>query len=186
VPLSDERAEFESDLKTAVRVEALRLDARFEEALTAGSEAGIRPQEIIERTLARIRRRDAAKIGRLGERVARVRQRKRRIPSLSGTARFRIPDILTDDELIEVKNVSRLVLTAQLADFLAFAEASGTRFVLVTRFDTVLAPELAALVAAGRIEHRQFSGLLSPTGRRLIRGLVNEAIRSEPQPSAPQ
>ena len=49
-----------------------------------------------------------------------------------------------------------------------------------TRFDTALAPELADLVAAGRIEHRHFSGLLSPSGRHFIRGLINEALVSEP------
>ncbi len=166
-----------------MRVELSMLDRQFSEALEVAAESGIPAQEIVERALARTRQRDAARIGKLGERIARARERKRRIPSLSGTARFRIPDILTDTELVEVKNVSRLALTPQLLDFLSFAEASRIRFVLLTRFDTVLAPDLAQLVAEGRIEHRQLSGLLSSIGRRVIRSLIANALDDEAEPN---
>jgi hypothetical protein len=137
---------------------------------------GVSPQEAASRALARIRQRDAPKIGRLGERVARVRLEKRRIPSLSGSARFQVPDILTGSELIEIENVKRLALTPQLLDLCQFAAMSGLTFVLVTRFDTILAPDLRALIDTGRIEHRHLTGLLSPTGRRLIRRLIDETI----------
>jgi hypothetical protein len=183
VPPPDEHSQPESDLRTAVRVELSMLDRQFSEALEVAAESGIPAQEIVERALARTRQRDAARIGKLGERIARARERKRRIPSLSGTARFRIPDILTDTELVEVKNVSRLALTPQLLDFLSFAEASRIRFVLLTRFDTVLAPDLAQLVAEGRIEHRQLSGLLSSIGRRVIRSLIANALDDEAEPN---
>lgn len=168
-----------------MRVELSRLDRQFSDALEVAAESGISAQEIVERALARIRQRDAARIGKLGERVARARERKRRIPSASGTARFRIPDILTDSELVEVKNVARLALTHQLRDFLSFADASRIRFVLLTRFDTVLAPDLAQLVADGRIEHRQLSGLLSPIGRRAIRSLIANALDEKAKPEQP-
>jgi len=166
----------ERGFRDAVRGEATRLDADFADALAVTNEAGIPVQQLVERALARIRRRDAGRVGRLGERVARVRPRKRRVPSLSGSARFRVPDILTDTELIEVKNVARLALTPQLDDFARFAVASGLTFVLLTRFDTILSPELQELVDAGRIQHRHLGGLLSPTGRRLIRRLISDGV----------
>jgi hypothetical protein len=165
-----------------VRFELSRLDSQFNDTLVVAAEAGIPPEEIVARALARIRQRDAGRIGKLGERVARARERKTRIPSLSGTARFRVPDILTDTALIEVKNVSRLALTPQLEDFLSFADSSRISFVLLTRFDTVLAPDLAQLVTDGRIEHRQLSGLLSPLGRRVVRRLIASALNEEAEP----
>lgn len=163
---------FEDSIRTAIRVELSGLDDAFAATLELAAGEGLTAKDVVERTLARIRQRDAARIGRLGERVARARQKKRRIPSLSGTARFRVPDILTEVELIEVKNVRRLALTSQLLDFAEYAQAQGITFVLVTRFDTVLAPDLAGLVASGRIKHREFSGLLSANGRRFIRRLI--------------
>jgi hypothetical protein len=48
--------------------------------------------------------------------------------------------------------------------------------VLLTRFDTVLSPELRALIQAGRIEHRELTGLLSATGRRVIRRMIDEVL----------
>jgi hypothetical protein len=172
-------APFEESIRTAIRVELSGVDAAFPAALELAAGEDLSTKDVVERTLARIRQRDATRIGRLGERVARARQRKRRIPSLSGTARFRVPDILTEVELIEVKNVRRLALTSQLLDFAEYAQAQGLSFVLVTRFDTVLAPDLAALVASGRIEHREFAGLLSANGRRFIRQLINDELAGD-------
>lgn len=157
-------------------MELSTLSAELVEAVEIPPGAPLSAQEVVERALARIRQRDAPGIGRFGEHQARVRDRKRRIPSLSGSARFRVPDILTGTELIEVKNVARLALTPQLLDFVSYAEAEGVEFVLLTRFDTILAPELAALIADGRIRHGQLPGLLSPLGRRLVRRLITDAL----------
>ena len=71
--------------------------------------------------------------------------------------------------------MARLALTPQLADFLSFADATKIRFVLLTRFDTVLTRELAKMIAEGRIEHRHLGGLLSRAGRRLLRRLIADA-----------
>lgn len=180
VQRSNVSSELEDSLRTAVRMELSGLDREFTDALELASDAGMSAQEVVERALARIRQRDAARIGRLGERVARARSEKRRIPSLSGTARFRVPDILTDTELIEVKNVARLALTPQLLDFVSYAEASGVVFVLLTRFDTVLAPDLAKLIQDGRIRHGALPGLLSARGRRVVRMLVAHALEATP------
>jgi hypothetical protein len=168
--------DLEGTFRAAVRLEATNLNTAFAEVMATAAEAGIPPEEIIGRALARIRQRDAGKTGRLGERIARVRQHKQRIPSLNGTAHFRIPDILTEHELIEVKNVGRLALTPQLVDFLSFSETSGITFVLVTRFDTELAPELQELIDTGRIQHRLFTGLLSENGRRFLRNLIQNRL----------
>ncbi|MGH3301024.1 MAG: putative toxin [Streptosporangiaceae bacterium] len=45
-----------------------------------------------------------------------------RIPSLSGTAAYRIPDELNSSVLGEVNNVSSLSYTNQLRDFAAYAQ----------------------------------------------------------------
>jgi Restriction endonuclease fold toxin 7 len=169
----------EDSFRTAVRLEMSRLDSRFADMTDVGGDSHLSALEVVARTLAGIRQRDAAKAGKLGERVARVPARKRRIPSASGTACFRVPDILTDTELIEVKNVRHLRLTPQLADFDAYARSKGLTFVLLTRFDTTLTPELTQLIQVGQIVHRQFSGLLSQRGRHLIRGLIADAVASD-------
>jgi hypothetical protein len=166
---------FERALRDSVRTELATLIETFGQTLDHPP-SEISREELAGRALARIRRRDGSRVGRLGERVARVPAGKRRIPSMTGTARFRVPDVLSDSELIEVKNVARLTLTPQLTDFLVFAEASGLKMVLLTRFDTVLSPELRALIQAGRIEHRELTGLLSATGRRVIRRMIDEVL----------
>jgi len=175
----DASENFESLFRSAIRAEASAIETLFADALAAAADAGVPPDEVIRRILARIRQRDASRTGRLGERVARVRERKPRIPSASGTARFRIPDILTERELIEIKNVSRLALTPQLADFLAHTESQGIRFVLMTRFDTELSPELQRLIDTDRIDHRASPGLLSENGRRLLRGLIRRSFEEQ-------
>jgi hypothetical protein len=68
--------EFEETFRGAVRHELLQLDSDFADALDVAADAGISAAEVVARTLARIRQRDAAKVGRLGERIARVRERK--------------------------------------------------------------------------------------------------------------
>lgn len=178
VPAAETRSDLEESLRTAVRMEASRLGADPSDAAEIPTGRVLSAEEVVGRALAWIRQRDAGRVGRFGERVARAKERKRRIPSLNGTARFRVPDILTETELIEVKNVRRLALTPQLRDFLSYAESSRIAFVLLTRFDTVLAPDIRDLIAAGRIRHAELPGLLSPAGRRMVRRLIADALGS--------
>src|SRR5262249_14112640 len=56
-------------------------------------------------------------LGAIGEEAAGVAGSKVRIPSLSGTAKYRVPDQLTDTALTEVKNTARVSFTNQLRDF---------------------------------------------------------------------
>lgn len=58
----------------------------------------------------------SAAIGRAGELAARIAKNTQRIPSVTGTAAYRVPDALSPIVLSEVKNVARLSLTAQIRD----------------------------------------------------------------------
>ncbi|MGV9822395.1 putative toxin [Nocardia xishanensis] len=81
-------------------------------------------------------------------------ERKESIPSTSG-ARRRIPDELdhTNMRLTEVKNVQRQEYTGQIKDFVAYTQANGYEFVLVTDINTQLAPEIEDLIKQGKIKH---------------------------------
>ena len=66
----------------------------------------------------------ARSLGVAGERAVGVGS-KTRIPSLSGTAKYRIPDGLTSTTLIEVKNVGNQSYTRQLRDFYMYSQQTG-------------------------------------------------------------
>jgi hypothetical protein len=68
---------------------------------------------------------------------------KIRIPSLTGTARYRIPDALTDASLIEIKGgISELRLTDQIKDFSLYAQKEQLQFILIVRQGTKIADDL--------------------------------------------
>jgi hypothetical protein len=181
----DASAQFERVFSDAVRAEATALRAELLVGADVDPETEpSRNAAAVYEALRAIRRRDAARAGALGERVAKARSQKLRIPAASGRAKFRIPDILSDTELVEIKNVARLRLTHQLSDFLAYCDFTQRRFVLVTRPDTMLSSRLLELIATGRVEHRHFSGLLSATGRRVLRRLIDDALSPGGEPAA--
>jgi len=74
-----------------------------------------------------------------------------RIPSMTGTAAYRIPDALTDTALTEVKNVASLSYTNQLRDFYWYASFTGRSFKLIVRANTILSPRLQMMVDSGVI-----------------------------------
>lgn len=76
---------------------------------------------------------------------------KVRIESLTGTASYRIPDILTKTTLGEVKNVSHLSLTRQLTDFHLYSQQNGLQFILHTRPTTTFSGPLQNLINKGSI-----------------------------------
>lgn len=80
---------------------------------------------------------------------------KTRIPSLTGTAKYRIPDQLTSTTLGEVKNVSHLSLTRQLMDFHMFSQQTGSQFILHTRPNTTFSGPLQNLINNGSIITKQ-------------------------------
>jgi Restriction endonuclease fold toxin 7 len=89
----------------------------------------------------------ARQLGTSGENLAGINQAaKVRIPSLTNTAPYRIPDALTKTTLTEVKNVSYLPYTSQLQDFSYYATQTGRQFNLVVRANTVLSGPLEDIV----------------------------------------
>ncbi|NOY57003.1 MAG: hypothetical protein GXP34_13610, partial [Actinobacteria bacterium] len=72
-----------------------------------------------------------------------------RIPSLSGTASYRIPDELNAMVLGEVKNVGSLSYTNQLRDFAVYAQQEGLTFNLYVRGSTQLSGPLQTAVDVG-------------------------------------
>jgi len=95
----------------------------------------------------------ARTLGRDGELAAEIVKNTERIPSLTGTAAYRIPDALEKTTLVltEVKNVKQLSLTSQVKDFVLFAEKKGYEVILRVRPTTRLSKPLQELVQQGRI-----------------------------------
>jgi RHS repeat-associated protein len=76
---------------------------------------------------------------------------KIRIPSLTSTANYRIPDLLTTNTLGEVKNVGHQSLTRQLVDFHLYSQQTGRQFILYTRPNTTFSGPLQNLINNGSI-----------------------------------
>ena len=102
---------------------------------------------------------NAFNLGKEGERAVGTLRTKVRIPSLSGTAKFRIPDKLTRTTLTEVKNVRYQSLTRQIRDFQMFSTKTGRIFNLYTRPSTKLSKPLQQLINQGLINHKYIPGL---------------------------
>jgi hypothetical protein len=92
----------------------------------------------------------ARALGVAGEEAVGVGE-KTRIPSLTGTAEYRIPDQLTSTTLVEVKNVSHQTLTKQLMDFHLYSQQTGRQFILYTRPNTTFSGPLQNLINNGSI-----------------------------------
>ena len=103
--------------------------------------------------------RAARTLGRAGEEAAGIVRNTKRIDSLTGTAAFRVPDVLDEAAMIigDVKNVGRLSFTRQLRDFTAFAKARDFTFELTVRAGdgTRLSGPLQQAIDAGDIVLRQ-------------------------------
>jgi RHS repeat-associated protein len=93
-------------------------------------------------------------LGRAGEAAAGIVKNTARIPSLTGTAKFRVPDVLNPAVIGEVKNVARLSYTSQLRDFAQFAQSTGRTFDLYVRRTTELSAQLHAAIRSGAINLR--------------------------------
>jgi hypothetical protein len=95
----------------------------------------------------------ARKLGKEGEDAAGIIKAKERIPSLSGTAKYRIPDELLHDQKIlrEIKNVGSQSYTNQLRDFNAWAKQNGYQFILEVRPGAKLSGPLKKAIDNGDI-----------------------------------
>lgn len=96
-------------------------------------------------------------LGQAGEEAAQIVKNTERIPSLTGTASYRVPDVLNRAEGIigEVKNVESLSYTSQLRDYVAYAQQNGLRFELTVRPTTQLSAPLQEAVRNGQIILKQ-------------------------------
>jgi RHS repeat-associated protein len=90
-------------------------------------------------------------LGAAGEQAAGIIKNTDRIPSLSETAAYRIPDELNATTIGEVKNVVSLSYTNQLRDFDAYARQEGLTFNLYVRGSTSLSGPLQNAVSEGEI-----------------------------------
>ncbi len=97
--------------------------------------------------------RGAAQLGRAGEAAAGIIRNTERIASASGTAAYRVPDVLNHSARVigEVKNVGSLSYTSQLRDFASYASGNGYRFELWVRPTTQLSGPLQQAVSSGDI-----------------------------------
>ncbi|MFZ5985736.1 MAG: putative toxin [Bacillota bacterium] len=95
----------------------------------------------------------ARQLGKEGEDAAGIVNAKQRIPSLSGTAKYRIPDELLQDPKIlrEIKNVSSQSYTNQLKDFNARAKKNGYQFILEVRPGAKLSGPLQEAIDKGEV-----------------------------------
>lgn len=97
--------------------------------------------------------------GETGEALAGIVKNTERIPSLSGTAAYRVPDILDNSAKVigEVKNYNGTVsLTAQIKDDIAFAQQNGYTMVLKVSQSTQLSQPLQQLVTQGTVKLVKF------------------------------
>ena len=94
--------------------------------------------------------------GKYGEDLAGIVGKKVQIDSLTKTAKYRIPDELTDTTLKEVKNVKYQSLTSQLTDFLLYSKQEGLDFVLSVRRNTKISKSLKELEKLGDVTIEYF------------------------------
>ncbi|MDR3624966.1 MAG: putative toxin, partial [Chlamydiales bacterium] len=91
------------------------------------------------------------KVGASGENAVGISGNKVRIPSLTSTAQYRIPDQLTSSVLVEVKNVNKLALTNQIKDFLLYSQQTTRQLIIYARPDTTFTKPVQQLIDQGLI-----------------------------------
>lgn len=98
------------------------------------------------------------KLGKAGEKAVGDIGKKKRIESLTGTAKFRVPDGMTTTTLSEVKNVAKLSYTRQLKDFNLFAQKNKLKFDLYMRSNTQITKNLEYQIKLGNINPKIIKG----------------------------
>lgn len=103
----------------------------------------------------------ARAVGTAGQAAVSAVQNTARIPSLSGTASYRIPDILDEANGVigEVKNVQYQSLTSQIQDDISYAKEMGYTFKLYVRSTTQLSGPLQQAVDDGEVVLEDIPGL---------------------------
>ena len=95
-------------------------------------------------------------LGKIGEQLSGLTKNTERIPSVTNTANYRIPDGLNHvtKTLSEVKNVNYQSFTNQLKDSLFHAQSTGYKFELITRPSTAISGPLQGAINSGSITHK--------------------------------
>ncbi|MFZ5968239.1 MAG: putative toxin [Bacillota bacterium] len=125
----------------------------FFEGFTDGFQAGVWYSVASSTSKVESATEYARRVGRAGEQAAGIIKNTTRIKSITGSAKYRIPDGLDDaNKLIqEVKNVKYQGLTNQIKDFSAYAKREGYTFELFVRPDTKISSPLQKLIDTGEI-----------------------------------
>jgi hypothetical protein len=89
--------------------------------------------------------------GREREQAAQIVKNTRHVDSLTGTAKFRVPNEITEAGIREVMNVKELSLTNQIKDLLLVAQKEKKQLTIVIRKGTKLSKPLQELVDKGQI-----------------------------------
>ena len=76
---------------------------------------------------------------------------KQKIPSVTGYAKFRVPDRVTELTIEEVKNVLRVSRTRQIDDYLQYCKQTGRTLVLWVRPTTKVAKTLKRYMSEGTL-----------------------------------
>ncbi len=124
--------------------------------------------QIINAVLKRMALKTNSDWGHLAEKFAKVNYRKVRIPSLTGTAKYRVPDILSETALIEIKNVKYQRLTNQIKDYIAFCHESNRHLILYLKDDVKLSSKLRGLIEKGHIEIRPLGIIFTEKGQKVF------------------
>jgi RHS repeat-associated protein len=111
---------------------------------------------VIDQFFRRLRTSTARDLGRWAEEGIQGAGNRQPIPSYSGTAAFRRPDILDADARVlgEIKNTNYQALTQQIRDDVLYAQDAGYRVVLYVRETTRLSAPLQRAIQDGSIELR--------------------------------
>ena len=91
-------------------------------------------------------------VGKEGERRVGISGPKVRIPSANGSAKFRVPDRVTELTVEEVKNTLNVSRTRQLEDYLEFCRRTDRTLVLWVRSTTKIASSLNGYIDSGLLE----------------------------------
>ncbi|WP_203981222.1 golvesin C-terminal-like domain-containing protein [Planosporangium flavigriseum] len=78
-------------------------------------------------------------------------EQKVRIPSATGTAAYRTPDLTRPDFILDMKNVKRLKVTPQIIDFAEHAAANNLKFAILTNQKAKLTPAMKGMMEAGLV-----------------------------------
>ncbi|MFL9484507.1 putative toxin [Chitinophagaceae bacterium LWZ2-11] len=100
----------------------------------------------------------AGQLGREGMAAARIEQNTTKIPSLTGTAAYRVLNGLANTTLSEVENVAKQSLTSQIKDFAQYSQQNGLNFELHVRESTQLSKPLQQQVLNGNIKLKFLPG----------------------------